>query len=166
MKQINPISHSFSILNEEGMVAFGASLAKLFRKMHLQTSILFLSGDLGAGKTTLIRGFVQNYGHHGVVKSPTYTLVEPYDLKDGQLYHFDFYRVDNPEECEEMGIRDYLQETAICLIEWPEKVEQYLPKPDLELSLKIVSEGSRDVTVTAYTTDHQKILSQLKVSHV
>jgi tRNA threonylcarbamoyladenosine biosynthesis protein TsaE len=106
-------------------------------------SIVFLSGDLGAGKTSLVRGILQGLGHEGTVKSPTFTLVEPYSL-DCEVYHFDLYRLEDPaEELEMIGMRDYLHPTAICLIEWPEKAAGYLPKPNWWLTLEIESDGRR-----------------------
>ncbi len=123
------------IKDQTAMEQFGATLAKQINV----PALVFLIGDLGMGKTTLARGWIQQLGHRGNVKSPTYTLVEPYALEP-PLYHFDLYRLCDPEELEYMGIRDYL-ENAVCLVEWPDKGTGVLPKPDLTVTITQKEEG-------------------------
>ncbi len=101
---------------------------------------LFLHGDLGAGKTTLTRGLLRGYGHTGAVKSPTYTLVEPYEDTRYSIYHFDLYRMNTPEEVEFLGVSEYFEETNLCVVEWAEKGRGLLPPPDRDITLE--SEGS------------------------
>ena len=119
--------------------AFGARLAGCCRGGLL----VYLSGDLGAGKTTLVRGLVRALGYAGSVKSPTYTLVESYRTPTLVLHHFDLYRLSDPEELEWLGIRDLLGGDAVCLIEWPERGAGVLPRPDLQLVLAYAGQGRR-----------------------
>ncbi len=105
--------------------------------------IIYLHGDLGAGKTTLVRGMLNGLGHTGKVKSPTYTLVEPYAISRFNIYHFDLYRFMDEDEWEAAGFRDYFNASSVCLVEWPEKAAHVLPKADLDLMLTPESTGRR-----------------------
>jgi tRNA threonylcarbamoyladenosine biosynthesis protein TsaE len=119
---------------------FGARLAKCLGR---DGAILYLHGELGAGKTTLSRGLIRALGHSGPVKSPTYTLVEPYENFDFPLYHFDLYRLSVPEEVEFLGVEECFRPPAVNLIEWPERGHGFLPRPDLELTLAVEGDGRR-----------------------
>jgi len=136
------------LADEQAMSDFGARIARITQGHGL----IFLEGNLGMGKTTLSRGIIRGLGHVGAVKSPTFTLVEPYEIGEVRAFHFDLYRLVDPEELEFLGIRDYFEDDALCLIEWPDKGAGFLPKPDLTItigpqdsgrSLKILAQGSR-----------------------
>lgn len=103
--------------------------------------VITLSGDLGAGKTTLVRGILRGMGYQGRVRSPTYTLIEPYTLNGLTVAHFDLYRLGDAEELEYLGYRDFLNAQTVCLVEWPEMAMHYFDKADLELTLDYHSQG-------------------------
>jgi len=123
--------------------------------------LVFLRGNLGAGKTAFVRGCLRAAGHQGAVKSPTFTLVEEYSLQGRTIYHFDLYRLADPEELEWMGIRDYLRPDALCFIEWPEKGEGMLPVADVAVSITIDGTG-RDLELSAGSALGRRVMDNLK----
>lgn len=137
-------------------MALGAELAKVMEP----GLVIFLDGDLGAGKTTLARALLHAMGYRGKVKSPTYTLVEIYVISSLYLYHFDFYRFNDPQEWDEAGFREYFNEASVCLVEWPEKAGGLLPRADLEIALRVRGEG-RQVEIAAGTAKGEKCLQHL-----
>lgn len=139
---------SVQLPDEAATLTLGAALGAALT----EGLVIYLLGDLGAGKTTLVRGLLQSMGHDGKVKSPTYTLVEPYTVSRLNLYHFDFYRFNEPDEYLEAGLDEYFSAETICLVEWPSKAEPYLAKPDLQIELSLVAPG-RLLTATA-STEH------------
>ncbi|MCE9687031.1 tRNA (adenosine(37)-N6)-threonylcarbamoyltransferase complex ATPase subunit type 1 TsaE [Shewanella sp. AS16] len=148
---------TFFLETETETLDLGRKLAALMRPPF----ILYLSGELGAGKTTLSRGIVQGLGHEGAVKSPTYTLVEPYELADVEVYHFDLYRLNDPEELEYMGIRDYFSATSLCIVEWPDKGMGLLPEADIQLHLQY-ADGGREIQIEAKSIKGQALLNNFK----
>ncbi len=134
----------------------GAALAAA---MPPQAAI-YLYGELGAGKTTLVRALLRALGHQGAVRSPTYTLVEPYEIGTRRLYHLDLYRLGDPEELEYLGLRELMAE-GVCLIEWPQRGEGWLPTPDLSVSLNYRGTG-RTVVLSAGSALGERLLSALK----
>jgi len=146
---------SLLLKDESETVALGAKIAAALQGGEM----IYLSGELGAGKTTLVRGLLHALGHKGNVKSPTYTLVEPYSVNDKYIYHFDLYRINDPEELEAMGIRDYCDGESICLYEWPEQGKEVLPAADIIFSLSH-SDSGREVKIEAKSSKGEHILSQ------
>lgn len=153
---------TLDLADEAATLAFGAVLA-----IAIQPGLtIYLHGDLGAGKTTLARGLLHALGYVGKVKSPTYTLVECYEIaaKSAQplnIYHFDLYRFHDDEEWEAAGFRDYFNANSVCLIEWPEKAQQCLPLPDLDIIFSIQEPG-RTIKLIAHTPLGQESISTIK----
>ena len=142
--------------DETATLALGEKLAALM----VPGLVVFLSGHLGAGKTTLARALLKGLGYTGKVKSPTYTLVEVYAVSRLDLYHFDFYRFGNSQEWLEAGFREYFTANAVCLVEWPEKAAGSLPKADLTITLSMHETG-RSVTIAAGTQEGEQCLKRL-----
>lgn len=150
------------LIDEPATLKLGAELAQACPS----GSTLYLHGELGTGKTTLVRGLLQALGHQGKVKSPTYTLVEPYELAGGRrVYHFDLYRLGDAEELEFMGIRDYLDDESLCLVEWPERGEGILPSADVDIYLQY-QESGRQARLLAHTDKGTEIIEQLLTHHL
>ncbi len=139
-----------------------ATLALGHRLAHVIEPGLYvaLSGNLGSGKTTLTRGILRGLGYQGKVKSPTYTLVELYNLSRLDLYHFDFYRFNDPQEWLDAGFRDHFEPHNVCLVEWPERASDLLPAPDLKISLSVEGEGRR-IQIVAETEYGKRCLERL-----
>jgi len=148
--------------DEAATLHFAALLAKAIQP----NLTIYLHGDLGAGKTTLVRGLLHALGHSGKVKSPTYTLVEVYEVAPANqatlnLYHFDLYRFNDEEEWEAAGFRDYFNAESVCVIEWPEKAQNVLPKPDLDIVFTMKHDGEslgRSIKILAHTVLGQQCL--------
>jgi len=157
---------TLDLADEAATIDFGAVLAKNI----VPNLTIYLHGDLGAGKTTLVRGLLRGLGYVGRVKSPTYTLVEPYEMLDSHseqlnLYHFDLYRFNDEEEWEAAGFREYFNPNSVCLIEWPEKAAQVLPEPDIEISFNIKETG-RSVRVSAHTDRGQQCIGHINLKQL
>jgi tRNA threonylcarbamoyladenosine biosynthesis protein TsaE len=151
-------NRTLHLASEADTLALGKTIATILHP----GLVIHLSGDLGAGKTTLARGILRGLGHTGAVKSPTFTLVEPYNFSKLYLYHFDFYRFLDPEELEESGFRDYFNPDSVCLVEWAENVPT-LPPADLHIALQPAGSG-RDVDIRAFTDAGARCLAQLNIS--
>jgi tRNA threonylcarbamoyladenosine biosynthesis protein TsaE len=145
------------ITSAEGMTNLGLALAQAITT----GTCIHLRGELGAGKTTFVRGFLRGLGYEGKVKSPTYTLVEPYDLLERSVFHFDLYRLNDPAELTFIGIQDYFEPEAVCLIEWPEKGNPLLPAPDLTCYIEFIAAG-RLVTLQAQTPIGEQLLHEME----
>jgi len=147
---------NFHISDPDAMENLGGILAKIC-PFGVQIN---LRGELGTGKTTLVRGFINALGYAGIVKSPTYTLVEPYSLPRGNVYHFDLYRVNTPDELEAIGVRDYLDGESTCLIEWPEKAGHLFSSYDLHTNI-IHADTARIVVLTAMSDMGKEIIGAM-----
>jgi tRNA threonylcarbamoyladenosine biosynthesis protein TsaE len=152
-----------SVANADEMRALGARLAQAICSAEVAAPLVIgLSGDLGAGKTTLAAGLLEALGHRGPVRSPTYTLVEPYRLAGRDVYHCDLYRLRAPEELDDLGIRDLLVDRGILLVEWPERAGDRLAATDLSLHLGYLPMG-RKVRFNAETATGVAVLDRLRL---
>lgn len=149
--------HQCFLADESQQIALAQRVAKYLKSSF----VMLLKGNLGVGKTTFARGFVQASGFDGVVKSPTYTLVEPYPISGNRMcYHFDLYRLSDPEELEFTGARDYFNENDVCLVEWPEKAEGFLPIADWICEFSHHKAG-RNLIVSAMTDKGKNMMLQV-----
>ena len=148
---------SLDLPDEAATLALGAALAPALSP----GLVIWLEGDLGSGKTTLVRGVLRGLGYAGNVKSPTFTLVELYAISRLNLHHFDFYRFSQPEEYLDAGLDEYFQIGAICLVEWPDKAGDYLAPADLRIALAVADNGRR-ADFTALTEAGRTCLSKLR----
>lgn len=147
------------LADESATVDLGGAIAHLLPR----PVVIYLEGDLGAGKTTFSRGLLQGLGHKGAVKSPTYTLVEPYALASGPVFHFDLYRLSDPTELDFLGLADYLEAQAIVLIEWPSRGQGRLPEADMIIGLADDGDSGRIATLTALSPPAISLLAHLRL---
>ena len=152
-----PIVKRIAWPDEPSTQAFAQALAG---RSAIANALIELQGDLGAGKTTFARHLLAALGVHGRVKSPTYAVVEPYALDNGQnIWHFDFYRFNDPREWEEAGFRDIFASPGLKLVEWPDKAGEYLPQADLVLAIEVLVDDTRQVTLTAQTETGKALMT-------
>jgi tRNA threonylcarbamoyladenosine biosynthesis protein TsaE len=161
-----PDTEILSIPSAERMQALGGAIGGAIEHSGTVTAqpfIIALEGDLGAGKTTLVGGILRAYGITGPVRSPTYTLIEPYETPSRTLYHLDLYRLVDPDEVEPLGIRDLLASPVVLLIEWPSKAAGALPATDLQIEIAYPLGGTegREVRLIANSSPAQKVLRQI-----
>jgi len=154
----------FTAADEAQMAVLGAGLGRAIQARSQAWTTIYLHGQLGMGKTTLTRHIIQSLGWAGNVKSPTYTLVETYDLPDLTACHFDLYRLADPEELEFIGIRDYQQpgRTGVSLVEWPDKGAGVLPKPDLTITLTEAPPTGRLLNLAAQSDGGETLIANLQ----
>ena len=143
-----PIVKNLHWPSEEATQGFAQALAK---QPALRSAFIELHGDLGAGKTTFVRHLLRALGVQGRVKSPTYAVVEPYELEGFNVWHFDFYRFSDPREWEDAGFRDIFASPGLKLAEWPEKAAGFIPRADLVIHLEALTDDARQVSLTAQT---------------
>ena len=156
--------HIKNISSEDEMVAFGELVGHILfdrqPKNVKKATLIFFDGNLGVGKTTFCKGILHSFGYSGVVKSPTYNLVETYEFISFNCHHFDFYRLGSSEELDYIGIRDYLKVGDICLVEWPEQGKGFLPLPDLRFNISAKTKG-REFVITSETKQGETFLTDL-----
>ena len=145
-----------AVRDEAAMLALGEQLAKACH----EALVFYLTGPLGAGKTTLVRGFMRGMGYGAAVKSPTYTLIEPYEAGPWHLYHLDLYRVHDAAELDFLGLRDLQDGNAIILVEWPEQGAGFLPPADVRLAIDYIGEG-RQISLTARSAAGERLVHGL-----
>ncbi len=153
------------LADEQATSALGAAIADALRAMTSAVEqagmSIAIAGELGSGKTSLVRALLRRFGVTGSVKSPTFALLEPYEVSRLHLYHFDFYRFKNPYEFVESGFLDLFQPGSICLVEWPERGGKYLPAADLSIQLTVLESG-RSAAISANTKIGEQCLDQIR----
>lgn len=150
--------HVLPSVNEASLSALAKKIAAVILG---ESVVIYLEGDLGAGKTTFSRGFIQALGHQGAVKSPTYTLLEPYLDLQPPVFHFDLYRLADPEELEYIGIRDYLEQAGVFIFEWPSCGQGFIPQPDILLRIQLATEDTRQITVQSHSEKGEALRQKL-----
>ena len=144
----------------EATVEAGRALAAAMRALEMDQLIIFLVGDLGAGKTTFARGFLRGWGHAGRVPSPTYTIIEPYELESAAIYHIDLYRLADPGETDDLGLSELPGPGVVMLIEWPERAGDRLPGVDLTIALQVTGDDRREIEFRASSAAGKRLLAQ------
>ena len=143
MPSVDDISNRI-LVDEKATVAFGGELHDVIRRLCGESAVVYLHGDLGAGKTTLVRGILRLMTHSGAVKSPTYTLLEPYQTDKGDVFHFDLYRLKSPEELEFLGFDEIFEGPGFKFVEWPAQGAGWLPPANVEVSLSLYAPNQTD----------------------
>lgn len=151
-------SLTLALPGEQATLALGAGLARVLEP----GLVIYLCGDLGTGKTTLVRGVLRALGYTGNVKSPTYTLVELYAISRLNLHHFDFYRFNQPEEYLDAGLDEYFQGEGVCLVEWPERAGSYLAPADLRITLRVDGGSGRRAELAGATPAGRACIDKLR----
>jgi tRNA threonylcarbamoyladenosine biosynthesis protein TsaE len=148
----------------EATAAAGQMLAAAMRAAGADELIVYLVGDLGAGKTTFARGFLHGWGHTGRVPSPTYTLIEPYEFEGLRIYHIDLYRLNDALEADHLGLAELPGPRVVMLIEWPERAADRLPAPDLTIMLEVVANHRRSIEMTPSSAAGERLLAHKSMS--
>ena len=143
MPSVDDISNRI-LVDEKATVAFGGELHDVIRRLCGESAVVYLHCDLGAGKTTLVRGILRLMNHSGAVKSPTYTLLEPYQTDKGDVFHFDLYRLKSPEELEFLGFDEIFEGPGFKFVEWPAQGAGWLPPANVEVSLSLYAPNQTD----------------------
>ena len=154
----SPIVKTLVWPDEAATAAFATQLAAALTRANLNACIA-LHGDLGAGKTTLVRHLLHALGVTGRIKSPTYAVVEPYSVAAGEVWHFDFYRFSDPREWVDAGFRDIFASAGLKLCEWPQNAAGVMPTPDLEIHIQVDDDEQRQVTIKALTPCGQELVA-------
>ncbi len=149
------------VADVQAMKALGRALGEALLMPSRQAIVVAIRGDLGAGKTTLVGGVLNGVGFKGNARSPTYTLIEPYETSRRHFYHLDLYRLADPHEVEALGLRDLLTSDAALLIEWPERGEGVLPVADLAISIGYSVGDTREVSLAAQTAAGEEVLRKV-----